>query len=318
VNQGLSMGLQLAASHFGAMHAVRKIELEVRLMRFYHRRPAAVASPDALARAGFSAAEINQAVKRGILRCGMTGCWLPAPPDPGFVQLVEGGRKRKRRAEGEDVEADDFDGADEPELTPAPPAPARRVPVWIPVAAGAVGVSALLVALVKSGVLTKKRPPVASINPGVPLLPDGPKEMGLEPDTRRLYQILRSRMAAKGVPLHTGSTIRDLAEQEKLVAEGKSAAPVSWHNVGRAVDAYPIDPSTGQPDLNGKRQDLFRLMHQEWAKLGGQGLAFLPYPDGPVRRITTSKGPVWDGGHLEYHGNFISATQALQAQQGYA
>jgi hypothetical protein len=140
------------------------------------------------------------------------------------------------------------------------------------------------------------------------------RELLLESETRKRYLRLKAIMAAKGIKLYTGSTKRTRGQQAALVAKGASAVKTaSWHESGRAVDAYPIDPKTGKPDLQGKNEAAFRLMHQEWAKLGGTGLAYSPYPDGAKRYLATSKGKVWDGGHLEYRGGFPTALAALKA-----
>jgi len=140
------------------------------------------------------------------------------------------------------------------------------------------------------------------------------RELLLEAETRARYLRLKAIMAAKGIRLFTGSTRRTSEQQAAVVAKGTSAVKTaSWHQSGRAVDAYPIDPVTGKPDLAGKNAGAFRQMHQEWAKLGGSGLAYSPYPDGPMRYLTTSKGKVWDGGHLEYHGGYPTALAALRA-----
>lgn len=143
------------------------------------------------------------------------------------------------------------------------------------------------------------------------------KEQRLEAETLRRYLLLKQVLAEKyGIQLHTGSTRRTEAEQQANVEKGVSSTTVSWHLVGRAVDAYPIDPATGQPDLQGRRQDLFRTMHVEWAKLGGHGLAYAPYPSGPIRRLVNKQGKsYWDGGHLEYHGPFATAAAAYQAER---
>jgi hypothetical protein len=137
----------------------------------------------------------------------------------------------------------------------------------------------------------------------------------LEPDTRRRVETLIARLRARGIEVLIGSTRRSETEQAQLVAEGKSANTISWHNSGRAVDLYPL--VDGKPDYNATRPDLFRIMHQEWAALGGTGLAYSPYPNGPNRLITTYKNgkaiKVWDGGHVEYRGGFASAAEAYRA-----
>lgn len=113
----------------------------------------------------------------------------------------------------------------------------------------------------------------------------------------RLAQLI-ARMAARGIRLVVGSTKRDAETQAALVAAGRSATHASKHLTGEAVDVYPVDPATGQVDVHGKNEALYRTLHAEWAALGGKGLAFTPYPSGPKRYLQTNRGPVWDAGHL--------------------
>lgn len=135
----------------------------------------------------------------------------------------------------------------------------------------------------------------------------------LEPDTRRRYLELRKRMAAKyGIQLRTGQTRRTQDQQNALVAKGLSATKQGWHLVGRAIDVYPIDKKTGQPDTKGLNVDAFRKMHLEADALGFRGIAFSP--DGSKRYITTSKGKVWDAGHIEYRGEFRTVAEAAKAK----
>lgn len=142
---------------------------------------------------------------------------------------------------------------------------------------------------------------------------DSVKLLSLDPEMRRRVEVLIARLAARGIKLKLGSATRTEAEHAKAIAEGKTATKVTWHFSGRGLDVYVYDPNTGKPDLAGKRLDLYRIVHQEWARLGGQGLAFLPYPDGPVRYITGAKGPIWDGAHLEFHGPYATAAAAWAA-----
>lgn len=119
---------------------------------------------------------------------------------------------------------------------------------------------------------------------------------GLQPSARRALEQLIARLEARGVKVLVGSTLRDADEQAAILARGSSATSQSWHLLGRAVDLYPIGPD-GVADLAGKHVELFRTMHAEAAALGWRGIAF--NPDGSKRFITTNKGKVWDGGHLE-------------------
>ncbi len=74
--------------------------LDDRLAAFFRRRSAAVADPQALTRAGFTAPELNRAVARGILRRGVTGYWLRQEPDPGAMLVMN----RQRRHHNDDDE----------------------------------------------------------------------------------------------------------------------------------------------------------------------------------------------------------------------
>lgn len=118
----------------------------------------------------------------------------------------------------------------------------------------------------------------------------------LLPQVRGALEGLRARLAAEGIRTFVGETVRDESEQAARVASGNSATNKSWHRLRRAVDLYPYDGA--KVDLAGKRVDLFRRMHDVAKSFGFRGLAF--NLDGTKRYITTKKGKVWDGGHLEF------------------
>lgn len=151
----------------------------------------------------------------------------------------------------------------------------------------------------------------------VPTIAEQRRIKKLEPGTRAAYRNLLQLMSNRGIRVFTGQTLRDADLQAALVRAGKSGTTRSWHLLGRAIDAYPVDPDTGKPDRAGRREDLFRILHQTAAVLGFHGLAYRPYPDGPKRYITTTKNgqqrQVWDGGHLEYHGGYASWVDAARA-----
>jgi hypothetical protein len=135
----------------------------------------------------------------------------------------------------------------------------------------------------------------------------------LEPETQDKVRELLGRMQAQGVTIHVGQTFRTSAEEKAAIEEGRSAVKSnSWHESGRAADLYPIDPDTLQPDTAGKRVDLFRQMQQEAVSMGFHQLAF-DTTTWEKRFLTTSKGKIWDGGHVEWHGGYASATDALNA-----
>lgn len=134
----------------------------------------------------------------------------------------------------------------------------------------------------------------------------------LLPQVRDALAELRRRLKAKGIDTMVGSTKRTPAQQEGVVSDGTSATTRSWHVLGRAVDLYPYGPD-GNPDLDGRHVDRFRIMHTEAKALGFRGLAF--NADGTKRYITTSKGKVWDGGHLEFPEGMTYAQAEAQAKK---
>jgi hypothetical protein len=138
----------------------------------------------------------------------------------------------------------------------------------------------------------------------------------LEPETRRRAQMLLDWLEAQGWKPKITSTIRTEEQQAKAVAAGKSGQSITWHFSGRAMDLLLTNPVTGkvmETPTTAEIEAYYRPMHQKWAALGGTGLAFGPYPDGPIRRINGTKGPFWDGGHVEFHGPFTTAALAYAA-----
>lgn len=135
------------------------------------------------------------------------------------------------------------------------------------------------------------------------------KLAGLLPHVRRKVEELLHRMNARGIRVLVGSTLRNPEEQAAILKSGNSSTSNSWHLLGRAVDLYPYGPD-GKPDLDGRHVDRFRALHEESAKLGFRNLAF--NPDGSKRYITTSKGKVWDGGHVEFTDSMTWAQAADQ------
>lgn len=138
----------------------------------------------------------------------------------------------------------------------------------------------------------------------------------LEPSTREALGELLEACAAEGLRLFIGQTLRTAAAEKANVDAGKTAAGLvySWHELGRAVDAYPIDPDTGKADYAGRRVDLFQQMHRIAKGLGWRGIAFKD--DGVTKRtIINSKGhPVWDGGHLEWRTPHATIAAAVAAE----
>jgi hypothetical protein len=101
------------------------------------------------------------------------------------------------------------------------------------------------------------------------------------------------------IPVKVGQVGRTLAEQEQAAEKGRTATLQSKHLTAQAVDIYPLDPDTGQPDFEGKHLDTYRKMHQIAVALGWRSIAF--NPDGSKRILTAANGKqFWDGAHLEW------------------
>jgi hypothetical protein len=136
----------------------------------------------------------------------------------------------------------------------------------------------------------------------------------LQPEVQSELRMLLSDLFADGVPVSVGQTLRTSAQEKALIESGKTAASlkISWHQLGRAVDLYPLN-DMGVADRDGKDIDKFRRMHQLAAARGWRGIAF--NADGSKRLIANSKGKlVWDGGHLEWRAPYGSIAEAVAAE----
>ena len=137
----------------------------------------------------------------------------------------------------------------------------------------------------------------------------------LEPETQQKVRELLATLQAQGLTVYVGQTFRTSAQEQSAIDSGHSAVRThSWHESGRAVDLYPIDPDSLQPDLNGKRDDLFIQMQQAAVAMGFNQIAY----DSGWQRVyhTNNAGKkFWDGGHIEWHGPFVSASDALSDYQ---
>lgn len=136
----------------------------------------------------------------------------------------------------------------------------------------------------------------------------------LQPDVQAELRLLLSDLFAAGLPVEVGSTLRTSAKEKALIAAGKTSGTlkVSWHQLGRAVDMYPLDEN-GTADRAGKDVDKFRRMHEIAADRGWRGIAF--NADGSKHYITNAQGKlVWDGGHLEWRAPYGSIAEAVQAE----
>lgn len=136
----------------------------------------------------------------------------------------------------------------------------------------------------------------------------------LEPDTQAQVRALIQTLANQGLHVHVGQTLRTQAAEKQAIATGHSAVKThSWHEIGRAVDLYPINPDTGAPDLDGVRDDLFMQMQQVAVQVGFTQLAY--HDDWTRRYLVNAQGKkIWDGGHMEWHGPYATIADAVAAE----
>lgn len=135
------------------------------------------------------------------------------------------------------------------------------------------------------------------------------------PPAAEALRTLRDALAQAGIMTRVGSTRRTAAEQAAALASGHSSTSHSWHLLGRAVDLYPFDPLTGQPDMDGRNDGLFQQMHAIASSLGWTGLAY--NADGTRRLLTNAAGQkYWDGGHLQWtEGMTFADAQEADAEK---
>lgn len=134
----------------------------------------------------------------------------------------------------------------------------------------------------------------------------------MTPDSQDALNQLISDLNDAGITVKVGQTLRTTAQEAAVIQQGKSSIKThSWHEAGRAVDLYPLLPN-GQPDLDGTQIDVFQQMHAIAQSEGWTSLAF--NNDGSKHLLTNAYGKqYWDGGHLEWHGPYTNATDAVNA-----
>lgn len=138
----------------------------------------------------------------------------------------------------------------------------------------------------------------------------------LIPEANCAFVNLCDWLRKDGIELFVGSCFRDPGEQLALYKAGKSANQLSWHNLGRGIDAYPKLPD-GSPDLNGKNVAAFKQMQMIAPRFGLTGVSF--NPDGTRRyiQVRDTNGKlkrISDLGHLEFRAPYVSLKDALKSE----
>jgi hypothetical protein len=175
----------------------------------------------------------------------------------------------------------------------------------------------VLLALVATGVIEDDGGVLDSIGDAIVNLTtsDEARLAKLEPTTQAQVRALLAQLAADGIGVHVGQTLRTPAEEKQAIDSGHSGVKThSWHELGRAVDLYPLDDS-GSAILNPTETelDLFRRMHARAVEMGFRSLAF--DSDGSKHLIHNNAGKaIWDGGHIEWRAPFGSIAEAVEAE----
>lgn len=136
----------------------------------------------------------------------------------------------------------------------------------------------------------------------------------LEPETQAKVRELLAVLQDHGITVQVGQTLRSPAQEKAAIDSGHSGVKSkSWHESGRAVDLYPIDPDSLQPDMDGRNNELFLRMQQLAVDMGFHQIAY-DTDTWQRKYITNNAGnKIWDGGHIEWRGGYVSATDAYNA-----
>lgn len=147
----------------------------------------------------------------------------------------------------------------------------------------------------------------------------------LLPKVRTAFDGVRAELAAvHGIELAIVSTRRTEDEQAAKVAAGVSATNQSWHLLGRAVDVQTGRRNSAGAvvwDPNGKDLASYQRLHEVARRYGFRGVPQGSPFDSKGNRayINGSKGPIWDGGHLEFtDGLTFAQAKERDAKTGMA
>jgi len=173
------------------------------------------------------------------------------------------------------------------------------------------------------GVALLTRKSKASLSPLFPSGVEDPKDLlsTVTPDTRANFITMARRFEQQtGLKLKVRSGRRTCAEQAQQWAIGRTAPGqkvtfakgcMSWHVLGRAVDADPYDPDTGR--VTGGC-DVYTTAGELWEAMGGKWGGRFP-----------GFGACGDAGHFQWHPGLSMETlcpdpddcEAAVAAQGF-
>jgi hypothetical protein len=134
----------------------------------------------------------------------------------------------------------------------------------------------------------------------------------LRPEVAALWERLKALAASKGYEIRALGTVRTIDTQKLLVKLGRSAAGISWHNLGRAID-YQVKGPDGKWDDKAIHRDRYLAVNRMAESLGFRQIGF--HPDGSRRILKTPDGRTFeDPYHIEYRGPHPNITAAIKAE----
>ncbi|HET7037173.1 MAG TPA: hypothetical protein VFI42_15920 [Thermomicrobiaceae bacterium] len=137
----------------------------------------------------------------------------------------------------------------------------------------------------------------------------------LHPEALWRVERVIQRMAARGFDVYVGRTLGTAADVAAAVAAGRAAKgmKVDWHMLRRAADLRQRKKDGGPNfDQSAASEPFWRALYEEATAMGLRSLAY--HPDGTKFIIQTSKGPIWDSGHVEYRAPHATLAAAVAAE----
>jgi len=135
----------------------------------------------------------------------------------------------------------------------------------------------------------------------------------MQVDAQAATRALIDDLAGQGIPVHIGQTLRTSAQEKSAIDSGHSAVTtVSWHQLGRAVDLYPLY-ADGTTDYSGDNLPAIAAIAGTAERYGFRQLAF--NADGSKKIIHNAAGKaIWDSGHIEFRAPYSTIAEAVSAE----
>jgi hypothetical protein len=137
----------------------------------------------------------------------------------------------------------------------------------------------------------------------------------LTPETKRRVELVMLAMLARGFDVFVGRTLGTAADTARAVATGHASKNMKhdWHELGRAADLRQRAKSGGPSfDQSPASEPFWRALYEEATRVGLRSLAYRT--DGSKLLIKTTKGSIWDSGHVEHREPYATLADAIKAE----